>query len=170
MKKMVALLGGGIIAAGLTFTALAEGEHKEGKTGEEVTVVGELIDTACFVASDGDAKGAEHAQCASKCMATGVPAAVLPENSADAHAMMFLLTNPKPLAEHASHTIKVVGTAHPEMHAIDVKKVYVQQDGEWQEIQLDDEHHKMGAATDAPAAGTHTEEKEHESGHTEGHH
>src|SRR5256885_7195859 len=32
-----------------------------------------------FVTSDGDAKGNDHAACAQKCMASGVPAGILPE-------------------------------------------------------------------------------------------
>ena len=145
MKRMLTSLCGAAVAAGLGITAFAhDGKHKEGGGGKEVTVVGELIDTACFVAADGDARGTEHAECATKCMASGVPAGILPQKSKDAQAMMFLLTNPRPLAKHAAKTIKVEGTAHAGMHAMDVKKLYVQQGNKWQEVQLDDEHHKMG--------------------------
>ena len=156
MKRFVKILGGGFLAAGLSIAAFAhEGEHKKkGEEGKEVTVIGELIDTACFVASDGDAKGADHAECATKCMASGVPAGILPKDAKDATAMLFLLTNPKPLAAHASHTVKAVGTVHKNMHAMDVKKLYMQDGSNWKEIQLNDEHHKMGGGADA-AAGDH---------------
>jgi hypothetical protein len=161
MKRSLIALGGGLIAAGLSFSAFAhDGEHKKGEEGKNTTVIGELIDTACFVSSDGDAKGADHAKCASKCMATGIPAGILPKDSKDEHGMLFLLTNPKPLASYAAKTIKVEGTVNEHLHAVDVKKLYVQQDGgKWQEVKLDDEHHKMSG--DAGAAGSDEGHAEH---------
>lgn len=157
MKRTVTLLGGGFLAVGLTISALAhDGKHKEGEEAKPTTLIGELVDTACFVSSDGDAKGKDHAECASKCMGTGVPAGILPQNSKNADAMLFLLTNPKPLAPHAAKTIKVEGTLNAKMHAFDVKKLYVQAaGGKWQEVQLEDEHHKMGG------------EEAHDDGHAE---
>ena len=148
MKRFVALLSGGVVAAGLSVGVLAhEGhDHKKGAEDKPTTVQGELIDTACYVTSDGDAKGKDHASCAKKCMASGVPAAVLPEGSKDASAMMYLLTNPTVLAPYAAQTIKVEGVSHADMHAIDVKKLYVKQGNGWKEVQLKDEHHKMGGA------------------------
>ena len=158
MNRMFALFGGTVVAAGLAVAAFAHDgvDHSKGgqkaaaavpaATGEEpksVTVTGELIDTACYVAADGDAKGKDHAECAQKCMATGIPAGILPEGSKDAKAMMFLLTNPAPLAPYAAQTIKVEGTAHPGMKAIDVKKAFVKAGNAWKEVQLKDEHHKM---------------------------
>lgn len=130
------------------------GEHAESDD-KPTTVVGELIDTACFSASDGDAKGKDHATCASKCLGTGIPAGVLPEGKGP-EALLFLLTNPVPLAQYASQTIKVEGVIHG--HAIDAKKVFVKSGNDWKEIQLNDEHHKMGGDT------------EHKSDGHEGHH
>ena len=164
MNRMFALFGGALVATGLTVGAFAQDDghkgHDHGKESAEakaVTITGELIDTACYVASDGDAKGKEHAECASKCLGSGVPAAILPQGSKDANAIMFLLTNPVPLAPHAAKTIKVEGMSHPNMKAIDVKKLYVQDGNQWREVQLQDEHHKMteggeAAQTDAPKA------------------
>lgn len=152
MKQLFALLGGGLLAVGLSVGAFAADdghEDHEHRDGEPVTVQGELIDTACYVAAEGDAKGKKHARCARKCMATGIPAGILPEGSKDAEAMMFLLTNPTVLAPYAAQTIKVEGTSRPGMHAIDVQKLYVKQGNGWKEIQLKDEHHKMSGGTDA---------------------
>src|SRR5438067_9828 len=148
MKKLVALLGGGILAAGLSVGALAHepgehGGHKESTEGKPITVQGELIDTGCFVTSDGDAKGKDHAECAQKCMASGVPAGILPEGSKDSDALMYLLTNPQVLAPYAAQTIKVEGLAYEDKHAIDVKKLSVKDGDKWKEIPLQDEHHKM---------------------------
>lgn len=150
MNRMFALFGGALIAAGLSVGAYAQqaapkgqDQGKESAEAKPVTITGELIDTACYTASDGDAKGKGHAKCATKCMASGIPAGILPEGSTDATAMMFLLTNPAPLAPYAAQTIKVEGTSHPAMKAIDVKKLYVKDGENWKEVQLKDEHHKM---------------------------
>ena len=160
MKRLIGLLGGGVVVAGLSVGVLAhEGhDHKKGAEDKPTTVQGELIDTACFVASDGDAKGKDHAQCAQKCLASGVPAAVLPEGSKDASGIMYLLTNPTVLAQYAGQTIKVEGVSHAEMHAIDVKKLSVKQGNGWKDVQLKDEHHKMSGgdhASDGHAGHEH---------------
>ena len=161
MKRVSAVFGCLIIGLGLSAGALAhEGhEHKGSKEGKDVAVQGELIDSACFVASDGDAKGKDHADCAQKCMASGIPAAILPEGSKDSDAMMYLLTSPTALAPYAAQTIKVEGTAYEDKHAIDVKHLYVKQGNDWKEVQLKDEHHSMKdgehAEHAAPASQDH---------------
>jgi hypothetical protein len=158
MKRFVLSLGGGLVVAGLAVAAYAhDGKHKEAE-GKEAAVVGELIDTACYVAADGDAKGKDHAECASKCLGSGVPAGILPEGSKSPDQMMFLLTNPAVLAPYAAQTIKVEGTTHPKMHAIDVKKLFVKQGTGWKEVQLKDEHHKMAGGEEKKTDG----HKDHE--------
>ena len=144
MKSLFVLFSGGLLAAGLSLGAFAhEGhDHKAGADDKPITVQGELIDTACFVTSDGDAKGKGHAECATKCMASGVPAGILPEGK-KAGDMMYLLTNPTVLAPYAGQMIKVEGTAHADMHGLDVKKLYVKDGENWKEVQLKDEHHKI---------------------------
>ena len=155
MLKRIVFLGGGILAASLGMSIYAQPpdahaghEHKESGEGKQVTVVGELIDTACFVASDGDAKGQDHAACAKECMRSGVPAGILPDGAKDAHEMMYLLTNSTVLTPYAAKTIKVEGKAYENMHAIDVQKIYVKDGDNWKEIQLSDAHHKMGGGAE----------------------
>ncbi len=156
MKAFLVMSFSALLVAGLGVAYAHEGhDHKEGKAGKEMTVQGELIDTACFTTSDGDAKGKEHAECAGKCMASGVPAAILPEGSKGSNPMLFLLTNPTVLAPYAGQTIKVEGTGYEDKHAIDVKKLYVKDGDNWKEIQLKDEHHKMGGESDAKEKGEH---------------
>lgn len=156
MNRIAALLGGALVAAGLSVGVYAhEGHHAESTEGKKVTVQGELVDTACFVTSDGDAKGKNHAQCASKCMASGIPAGILPQGSKDSDAVMFLLTDPKQLAQYAAQTIKVEGTAYEDKHSIDVKKLYVKEGNGWKEVMLMDEHHKMGGGADEHAGHQH---------------
>lgn len=98
MNRITAMLSGAIVAAGLSVGVYAHEGHDK-KDEKPVTIQGELIDTACFVASDGDAKGKDHAACATKCMASGVPAGIVPEGKKAAD-MMYLLTNPAPLAPY----------------------------------------------------------------------
>jgi hypothetical protein len=162
MNRKFAKLCGVVAALGLGVSAFAHngedhgnGAHKDSTEGKAVTVQGELIDTACFTTSDGDAKGRDHAACATKCLGSGVPAAVLPEGSKDADAMRFLLTNPTVLAQYAGQTIKVEGTEYADKHAIDVKKLSVKQGNDWKEVPLKDEHHKMTGGG-APASDGHT--------------
>ena len=134
------LLAASLLAA--PFAAAHEGEHAEGEGGT-TTLIGELIDTACFVASDGGAKGEAHAECAAKCLSTGIPAGILPEGGGT-DDLLFLLTNPVPFAEYAAQTIKVEGVKHEGMQAFDVKHLYVKQkDGSFKEVMLDDNHHNM---------------------------
>jgi hypothetical protein len=52
--------------------AIAQHDHHEAK---DVTVQGEVLDMACFVAHDG--KGPGHAACAAKCMKDGQPVGLL---------------------------------------------------------------------------------------------
>ena len=144
MNRIASLLGGAFVVAGLSAGAYAHGGHKESTEGKPVTVQGELIDTACFVTSDGDAKGKDHASCAAKCMKSGIPAGILPDGSKDSDAVMFLLTDPKQLAPYAGQTIKVEGTAYADKHSIDVKKLFVKDGNGWKPVMLMDEHHKMG--------------------------
>jgi hypothetical protein len=145
MKRFVyaSLVGGSLLLAS-SFSVLAhEGApHKESDE-KSTTVVGELIDSACFTSSDGDAKGKDHAECARKCMATGIPAGILPEGKGEDDALV-MLTNPKVFAPYAAQIIKVEGIVNAEKHLIDVKKAYVKDGENWKEITLDDEHHKMG--------------------------
>lgn len=144
MNRITFILGGGLIAAASLFgVAYAhDGAHKESDD-KSTTIVGEVIDTACFTASDGDAKGKDHAECAQKCLASGIPVGILPEGKGEDDALV-LLTNPKPFAPYAAQTIKVEGVVNAAKHLIDVKKAYVKDGDNWKEIQLDDEHHKMG--------------------------
>ncbi len=63
------------IAAVLALSGPAPAAGKGHAHGEEVTVQGEILDMACFVAHDG--KGASHAECARKCLKEGQPMGLL---------------------------------------------------------------------------------------------
>lgn len=130
------------VTAGLALVAWAGPGHAHAADeGKPITIVGELIDTACFMSSDGEAKGSDHAACAKECLGSGIPAGILPDGKG-ADEALFLLTNPKPFADHAAKTIRVEGIVH-DGKAVDVKKAFVKDGDAWKEIQLDDAHHKM---------------------------
>lgn len=151
MNRFIASTAVAAVVSGLSLVAFAGPGHGHADSEAKPTViVGELIDTACFMASDGEAKGADHASCAKDCLASGIPAGILPEGKG-ADAALFLLTNPKPFADHAAKTIRVEGVVH-DNKAIDVKKAFVKDGEQWKEIQLDDFHHKMGQAEQKPQA------------------
>jgi len=139
---LATVISGSLVLAGALNTLAHDGNHKEGDE-KPTIIIGELIDTACFTSSDGEAKGKEHAECASKCLASGIPASILPEGKKEDDALV-LITNPKPFAPYAAKTIKVEGVVHAEKHLIDVMKAFVKDGDKWKEIKLDDEHHKMG--------------------------
>jgi hypothetical protein len=140
-----------VLAVSLSLVAIAKQpaghdghKHKHDAEGVQASFTGELIDTACFVTSDGEAKGADHAECARECMASGVPAGILAEGAPGPAALLFLLTNPVPLAPYAGQQIKVEGKVFEGMHAMDVQKLWVKDGAGWKEIPLNDAHHKMG--------------------------
>ena len=164
MKRKFAMLCGSIVAAGLGLGAVAYGheghDKKPGADDKLVTIQGELIDTGCFVTSDGIEKGKEHAACATKCMASGVPAGIVPDGK-KAEDMMYLLTNPIPLAPYAGQVIKIEGTAHADMHAVDVKKAYSKDGDNWKEIPLHDEHHKMSGSAGTDVHGDAHKDHDH---------
>ncbi len=150
-KKFWTMSVGAFIATSLAVATFAhDGKHPEKKPAgveeaKPTSIEGELIDSACYVAAEGEAKGAGHAACARKCLGSGVPAAILPAGSKDPRAALFLLTNPVPLAAYAGQTIKVEGTMAGDFQAFDVKKLYVKEGQNWKEVQLQDEHHKMSS-------------------------
>lgn len=163
MNRLILLIGGGVIAAVSLFGfSLARGEDPKSGDAKSVTITGELIDAGCFVSSGGDAKGKDHAQCAQRCMASGVPSGILPEGKTKAEDMMILLTNPIPFAPYAAQTIKIEGIPHPDNRAIDVKKAWAKDGVNWKEIQLKDEHHGMGGQDDSGKPHDHGTEKSHD--------
>ena len=66
---------------GVGFAWAHEGHDAEhGAGGKEITVKGELIDMACYMAHDG--KGSKHADCAKMCVLGGAPLGILTSDGA----------------------------------------------------------------------------------------
>lgn len=110
MKMMKSLFG---IAAAAVFAAspLAAHEGHDDKeklaSGETKKVTGEVIDMACYI--DHGATGEKHADCAKKCITSGLPVGI----KADDGKTYLLIGEHKPmnsaLAEYAAKKVTVEG-------------------------------------------------------------
>ena len=110
MKTMKSLLG---IAAAAVFAAsplVAHEGHDDKEnlaTGETKKISGEVVDMACYV--DHNATGEKHADCAKKCITSGLPVGL----KADDGKTYLLIGEHKPLnselAEYAAKKITVEG-------------------------------------------------------------
>jgi len=77
------------------------------ENGSEITVTGEVLDLVCYI--DHNATGADHSDCAQRCIKSGLPVGIK-----DANGTVYLLVGEhKPaneeLAQHAAQTITVTG-------------------------------------------------------------
>ena len=142
MNRWLVLFGLTIISS--AFAVLMAADQPEAKAGKQVTIVGRLVDATCFVVSSGDAADRDHAECGSACLASGMPAALLPDDAKDPAALLFLLTNPEPLSGQVGQTVKVEGRVYEHFNAFDVQRLWVRNAGQWREVRLDDERHRNG--------------------------
>lgn len=74
---MTKTMTGAVLAAVLGLAGAAYAQHDHGKpaAGETVTLKGEVVDLACYMAHEG--KGAKHQKCAKACLLGGAPAGLL---------------------------------------------------------------------------------------------
>jgi hypothetical protein len=91
---LVVLLGALVFAVGaIAETKEAAKETKSAKAPKSMTIKGELVDMACYVSHG--AMGEKHKDCATKCVAGGMPMGVLTSDN-----KLYLLTmnhdNPDP--------------------------------------------------------------------------
>lgn len=126
MKRLLILLV--VLALPLApIQAVAHEGHKEAQHKPEApkTVTGEVVDTGCYLGHA--ARGAKHVECATKCIANGMPMGLLTKDGT-----LYLLTmnhdNADPynqLKEMAGKTVSVTGTVMTRsgMKGIDVAEV-----------------------------------------------
>ena len=62
---------------GMALATLAFGQHEHAAGGKTITVVGQVVDTGCYLVHD--SKGPEHIKCAEACAKAGVPLAIVDE-------------------------------------------------------------------------------------------
>ncbi len=93
------------VIAGLA--AVADEKH----TGAKVTVQGEVLDMACYVAHE--SKGAEHAKCAQACVKGGQPMGLLAK---DGQVYLLYASHDDPAGfestkQHAGKQVEITGVA-----------------------------------------------------------
>ena len=108
--KFSALLAAIVILAGAGEVA-AHGEDSHGHDDKGMTVRGEILDMACYVAHE--AKGPDHAACAKRCVKGGQPMGLLAEDG----TVYLLYANHEDgsayeqAKEYAGQKVEVVGIA-----------------------------------------------------------
>ena len=105
---MKTLMGTAAVALLAVSSVLAhEGEDHSKKDGETKKITGEVVDMACYI--DHGATGEKHADCAKKCITSGLPVGL----KADDGKTYVLIGEHKPLnaelAEYAAKKITVEG-------------------------------------------------------------
>ncbi len=111
MKKLIIMLVA--VPVSLSFTSFAQEKKmkEEKKAPTEVTVMGEVIDSQCYLSMG--AKGDDHRQCAIDCANGGIPLAILEEKTGN----VYFVGNAKEqmkgandlLVDHAAHKVSVTG-------------------------------------------------------------
>ena len=111
-----------VVAALVAVNAIAAETKSEMKAEKKpVTLKGELVDTGCYIGHG--AMGEKHKECATKCIANGMPMGLLSGKT------LYLITmnhdNPDPynkLKDMAAETVEVTGTVSERngVKAIDV--------------------------------------------------
>lgn len=107
MKVMLGIAAAAALAATPLFAAEKAGEKHEHAAGEMKKITGEVVDMACYV--DHGATGEKHADCAKKCIASGLPVGL---KAADGKTYLLIGDHTpmnKELAEYAAKTITVEG-------------------------------------------------------------
>ena len=123
MKRFLGLLSLAGALALVVFTIANAAEEKKAEVKlKPATIVGEIVDTGCYLGSD--AKGAKHKECAITCVAAGMPIGLLTEKN-----FLYLLLPPhdnkdayNKAKEWMGEKVEVTGMAYARggMRAIEV--------------------------------------------------
>lgn len=66
----------------------AQEVQKESKGGKILTIIGEVVDTRCYIGDDQDQKGSKHQKCATMCAKAGAALAILQEKTNNLYLIM----------------------------------------------------------------------------------
>ncbi|MFZ3376479.1 MAG: hypothetical protein WA183_13085 [Chthoniobacterales bacterium] len=112
MKKRNILLSIAVAAVFSAYSAVAHEGHEHGdkdaiSSGETKKITGEVVDMACYI--DHNATGEKHADCAKKCISSGLPVGL----KTDDGKIYLLIGEHKPLntelVQYAAKKITVEG-------------------------------------------------------------
>lgn len=105
------------IAAGDYATA---GRVSQGasKSGDEVTVVGKVVDAACYMIHPSAATVTSHKECGAACIARGVPLAIANETD---NALYFPADGNKQLAGLIDQRVRVMGNVAERREPMELK-------------------------------------------------
>jgi hypothetical protein len=85
----------GISLAAIAFVSIvtistmrAQEKEKESPKAKSTTIIGEVVDTRCYIGDDQDQKGAKHKVCAEKCAKAGAALAILQEKTNKLYLIM----------------------------------------------------------------------------------
>ena len=122
MKTLIAIAVAGTLAG---FTAQAGEEHKHDEHAAATTIQGEVVDLFCYVGHE--AKGAGHANCAKKCIESGLPVGVLTAEGKIYLAAGDHVPMNKELAKHAAQQVKATGkvSSRDGVNLIEISKLEV---------------------------------------------
>jgi hypothetical protein len=107
-----------LVSVGVNALGQAHEEHEHGgaalssapaQSGQEQTLTGEVVDVLCYLSHDKDALGKGHADCAKKCIGSGLPVAIKVGDQLYLAAMANHDPANKQLAEYAGEQVTVHG-------------------------------------------------------------
>ena len=107
-------------------------EVMEEENPQEITVMGQLVDVACFAMSGGQ-PGERHKMCAMKCAKNGLPVGVW---EAEPGTITIILAPAPVLEAHMQGQARVTGMMMEKANALLPSKIEVQTDGEWKEVEF----------------------------------
>ena len=111
MKRSAsALVGGLLLLGGGTAWAHEGHEMAEENTGKEQVLTGEVVDVFCYLSHGKDGLGKGHADCAKKCIQSGLPVAIKVGDQLYLASMADHNPANQKLAEHAGESVTVHGT------------------------------------------------------------
>lgn len=108
MKNAALFLAVFVLGVVVSTHALAQEKKKSGK--DQVTVIGEVIDTACYIKAG--LKGEGHRECAELCAKVGIPLAILEDKTGNVYftaASKDLQATNDLLVMYVAERVKVTG-------------------------------------------------------------
>ena len=88
----------------------ASAQSKQDKEKKEVTIIGEVIDTACYI--KGGFKGIDHKDCVVACAKAGIPLAILEDGTGNVYftaAPKDMVGTNDMLIKYAAEKVKITG-------------------------------------------------------------